>query len=572
MDIKHDLLPKQKPRKHGLNVVVDLFPLATELYEEIDKLDLINRLKQVKQLGTINVSKNLIKTRYDYVILQLYFHQIIRKNIQSELKYSYNNKLRTTDLLKGYELFDNDLTDSEPVTLADVMQILAIAYNVGHFYNTFVASKAIMLLSIQEASFEEHIIKASNDRRYQEIAEKVLCSHNYQRLHLLNSLLILERCERSKKAVRIAKELILSYLSENDLPGNSKLHWYFDLFRKVRMVSFVAYDLQITTVPFTIDLWNKDGLLYFFREYLAEYNNNNSSTALISEMAGLLNGAVYNEVNSSICATQISKQMIRNLCLDAEWKDYYQEYWYNENSVLNVKYPKKYDYEALFLKITFKEKYRRLAEELYEALDHQHNTRVGYYLRHTGEMTISLSIKKQCQEKMNVAFKVLKTVVSYARKMKLDEDDACYILTAKFFLYYFFGERELFIRPVLHESKCVICTKGRNARINELQELLLKGSEDEKHEVEAMITYLKDDSINDTAITISGSTVVYKRQGEATSEFDGICIYPNRARDQVVLFEAKNTNEKPSYGKKCLKNKLKNLGLKYEYNVNFSRI
>lgn len=38
MDIKHDLLPKQKPRKHGLNVVVDLFPLATELYEEIDKL------------------------------------------------------------------------------------------------------------------------------------------------------------------------------------------------------------------------------------------------------------------------------------------------------------------------------------------------------------------------------------------------------------------------------------------------------------------------------------------------------------------------------------------------------
>ena len=38
MEIKHDLLPKQKTRKHNLRVEIDLYPYATELYEELDKI------------------------------------------------------------------------------------------------------------------------------------------------------------------------------------------------------------------------------------------------------------------------------------------------------------------------------------------------------------------------------------------------------------------------------------------------------------------------------------------------------------------------------------------------------
>ena len=463
MDIKHDLLPSQKRRKHGLKVTIDLFPLATDLYDEFEKLGFIDRLKQVKQLGAISVTKKLTKSRYDYVILQLYFHQLIRKRIQSELKYSYNNRLKPVDLLKGYDLYDDDLSDQNPVTLADVIQILVIVYNIGHFHNTFIASKAVMMLSMREHSFKELIIKASDDARYQEVAKMVLDSHNYQRMHLLNTLLTIERCDHSKRAVRVAKELVLSYLSENNLPNNSRLHWYFELFRKVRTASFVSYDLQIASVPFTIDLWNTEGLVYFFRENLAEYNNNTSSTTLVSEMAGMLNASVYNELENSICFTQISKQMVKGLCSSDEWEDYYQEYWKKEDSIFNAKYPKKHDYDATFLKITFQERNRNLTEELYETLDQQHNTRVGYYLRHTGEMTISLSIRKGCNEKTKVAFKTLKTVVSYARRMHLPEDDASFILATKFFLYYFFGERDLYIKPVLHESKCVVCTKGKNA-------------------------------------------------------------------------------------------------------------
>ncbi len=68
--------------------------------------------------------------------------------------------------------------------------------------------------------------------------------------------------------------------------------------------------------------------------------------------------------------------------------------------------------------------------------------------------------------------------------------------------------------------------------------------------------------MGDITITVSGSTVVYQ-DGKSICEFDGIIIYPNRDKNQVVLIEAKNTDEKPSYGKKCLMAKLRKLGIDF---------
>ncbi len=91
MIINHDLLPKQKSRKFGLKVAIDLYPIASELYCLLNSIGLIDRIKEVPQLGLIKVNPKLKKSRYDYLLLQLYFHQIIKKNIQGCLKYTYNN-------------------------------------------------------------------------------------------------------------------------------------------------------------------------------------------------------------------------------------------------------------------------------------------------------------------------------------------------------------------------------------------------------------------------------------------------------------------------------------------------
>ena len=562
MNIEHDLLPKQRRHRQGLKVSVDLFPLATELYEELDRIGIIDRLKAVKQLGLLEVPKKLEKTRYDYVVLQMYFHEIIRKNIQSSLQFTYSNRIRLTDFPEDHDLDETVINKDDQITLADIIQLLIVAYNIGHFYNTFVASRAIVMLASREPTFHEHIQNSSKDERYRTAADSALKSHNYQRIHLLNTLLVLERCDQNKRSVRIAKELVLAYLIESKLPEKNKLRYAFNLFRSVRTVAYVAYDLQIAGVPFAIDLLNEEGLLAFFDEYLAYFNNSEAASNLILAMVRMLSSSVYNELSSVIQTTRISKHMIDGLCVGNDWLDYYEEYWLSSGSQLNIRHSQRFDYESPYLKLTFLPPDRNLTEQLYEDLDRQENTRVGFYLRHTGEMTVVSAVKKSCVNKTGVSFRTLRKTVSYIRMMRLAADDPHYILAVKYFLYYLFNSHQTFIRPVLDEKKCVICTKGKNARITELKKLLVGGTPDERHEAEAMISFLEADELGDITLTVSGSTVVYQ-DGKMLCEFDGIIIYPNREAEQVVLIEAKNTYEKPSYGKKCLIGKLKKLGMSF---------
>ena len=57
MEIKHDLLPTQKSRKHNLKVAIDIYPIATELYEELNRIGIIERIKAIPQLGVIKVTE-----------------------------------------------------------------------------------------------------------------------------------------------------------------------------------------------------------------------------------------------------------------------------------------------------------------------------------------------------------------------------------------------------------------------------------------------------------------------------------------------------------------------------------
>lgn len=86
------------------------------------------------------------------------------------------------------------------------------------------------------------------------------------------------------------------------------------------------------------------------------------------------------------------------------------------------------------------------------------------------------------------------------------------------------------------------------------------------HEVNFLIECLENDTRNDTTITIPASILVYQKNapGKKLCEFDGMIIHPNRKSNQVILLEAKNTSNAPSYAKKCLCEKLDKIG--YTYN------
>ena len=144
MKIKYNLLPKHKTQKHNLNVEIDLYPYATELYEELDKIGIIERIKEIPQLGVIKVKKKLAKTRWDYVM-----HKLIKSRLQGDLRYTYNNLINSKQFREDYVYFDKKNKPS----MGDIFQLLTIVYNVGHFYNTFTASRAIVMIAQEDRNF-----------------------------------------------------------------------------------------------------------------------------------------------------------------------------------------------------------------------------------------------------------------------------------------------------------------------------------------------------------------------------------------------------------------------------------
>ena len=568
--IIHDLLPKQRSRKHNLKVEIDIYPYATELYEELEHIGIINRVKEIPQLGVIKVAKRLAKTRYDYIMLQLYLHQMIKNHLMGQLRLTYNNYVAAKEFRKDYKYIKKD----KP-SIGDILQLLTIVYNIGHFYNTFTASRAVTMLASEDSAFFDMVVGASTSERFQEAAKSILNSKNYQRLHLLNSILILERCDQAKQSVSLAMEILYAYINESTLPEDSKLKYAFAIFRNVRTVSYMAYDLQIAETPLTIDLCNEKAMILLLQELLSEYNNNQSSHHLVQSTTKLLDDTVYNENSNAICYYKISRKMVSLITKDPSYTstNYYADLFADKSSILNRTHAHKRDYaQSQILKLTFSGDQRFLSEALLADLEKINNTRVGYYDRHSGEQTILVSIKKNCDPSTKIysAFKAMKCAVSYLRRIAdISSSDVRFILCTKFFLFYLFDENPVVIKPTIDREKCVICTRGKNSRVKELRSLLCAsaGTEDENHEVEFLLSQLESDSINDTSITLPASILVYQKDavGRKLCEFDGMIIHPMRKMDQVVFLEAKNRNEKPAFGKNCLKEKLDKFPIRYNY-------
>lgn len=569
MEINYDLLPKQKTQKHNLGVEIDLYPYATELYEELDKMGIIERIKEIPQLGVIKVKKKLAKTRFDYVMLQLYLHKLIKNRLQGDLRYTYNNYINSKEFREDYVYPDKKNKPS----MGDIFQLLTIIYNVGHFYNTFTASRAITMIAQEDSDFRNLVVNACTEERYQNVAKTILESKNYQRLHLLNLILVLEHCNKSKQSVSVALEILYAYINEQLLSEESKLRYAFAIFRNVRTVSYMAYDLQIAETPLTIDLCNEKAMVLLLKELLSEYNNNQSSNHLVGSITKLLDDTVYNENSNAICYYKISRKMVSLLTkkLDCTDVNYYNDLFINKFSILNQVHTHKRDYvQSQILKLTFTSEQRVISEPLLYELEKINNTRVGYYDRHSGEQTILVSIKRNCNsdDKRYAAYKTLKCTVNYLRRISnISSCDSRFLLAVKFFLFYLFDENPVVIKPTINRDICVVCTRGKNTRIKELQSLLKSsiGNEDENHEVKFLLSQIINDSINDTTITIPASIIVYQKDavGRKLSEFDGLIIHPMRKSNQVIFLEAKNRDKKPSFGKKCLIEKFDKFSFKY---------
>ena len=548
---------KLEQGKNKKTVNIDLFSLTSELYEELDKVGIIERIKKVPQLGTMKVNKRNKKTRYDYIMLQLYLHQVIKKELKTKLELSYGTWVN--------EFLSENLNLDEKVTVGNIIQILAIIYNIGHYYNTFTASRAVIEYASKNNQFKQLLIDESHDSQYQEIARRLFEKKEYSRLHLLNSYLILERCDSQKASVQIAKKILFAYINEDE--QDEKIKYIFRLFKNIRTVSFIAYDLQVSNTPLTFEISDEKKLSVFFNELLAEYNDKEPSQKLVDMTVKLLDDTLYFKPDNVINQTTIMKKIVRKLEYDHPVEKYFEKYFMDPESILNKKYGVETDYDtAKMLKLTYAKEEVHIAEEIIRKLDKLENVRIGTYNRNHGEKTIIVAVKRKCDDKKKIkaTYKVMQYVANAQNRNNVDMADFKYLMVVKYFLYYLFGGRNLAIKPTIDEEMCSLCNAGCKKRVDSVQRYLnnSKAKEDINHETEFMIMRLKEDKKSDLSICIPASIEVYKdNKGKSQlCEFDGLVIFPNRREKQLLFLEAKNRDTKPERGRKDLIKKIREIG------------
>lgn len=539
---------------------------AEQLRKELEEHQFLSRLSQIPQLGMMEVKEEHKKSREDYLNLQLDIHEVLKKGISEKLTYTYNSKLNLKILKK-------DMLEGHNPSVWDCVQIMALVSNIGHTKNTFAASIGILLACKKDEEVKETFLANYQETDSREIAEQIIDTQDYRHFPMCVALMMLERC-KELTSVKVAKELIKKYLLRSD-KGNEKLEFVFDLFKNVRNFTFYAFDLPVSKLPFRIEYTDDDAICMVFEEIQGKYNDNTPAKNLFQSIVKLLDDTVYNVPKDTIIRyRRTSKEIQKSLQNGALKNTDFLDMVLQEGSIFNQRYPqRKVDMdEENILKLTLSTKEVEF-DKLLEQMEHTQFVRTAYYDRENGQKSILVVLSKKVT--LYHAFCVLKILIRYTIDTGKEEhpdiftEDKQFISIAKFFLYHLFNKRTVMIDET--KGVDVYVARGKTKRMKPLENAI-KGnrSDDEEHELSVILTYLKRDSKNDTAIVIGGSTRVFRNENEnkkgknVLSEYDGIIIYPNRTEKQIVFLEAKNRKRNTHEAKKALQEKFRNAGIVYE--------
>ena len=282
--ITHDLLPKQKPRSVYSTRKIFLYSQSQAFYLELERIGIIDRMKQVPQLGVIKVGKDLQKSRFDYAVMQMYLHQLAQETINDELKIRYGNELNPSNVFP----FRGSIDLPEKFSIMELIQILILVLNMGHFHGTFTSSRAVILHAKRNKAFKKCLVESFPNEGSREIVKQCIEDCDESRLHHLNARLILDQRDQSLPSVRLAETILHSYMSDEVANDEEKRQYIFHLFKTIRDVAYVAYDLHVAGTPFHIDVLSREEMKVLLRELLSHFNDRASTRTLLQSMKKLL--------------------------------------------------------------------------------------------------------------------------------------------------------------------------------------------------------------------------------------------------------------------------------------------
>ena len=528
-------------RRQEESVDIVLYKNADKLYKELEVNGYIKRLQEIRQLGPVKPKKDNKIYRYDYMFIQLYLHKLIR-HMRLLTKYGKNN-----------QLFNSNKTYAMNITLSEALQLLVILYNVGHFYNTFTASRAVILQANKNEVFCNQLLAQFTRQEFRDAAYNMVNKYQYDKWHLLNTYLLLHHLHLSPELIQVCEYLLLLCIAnKNNL--TTKEQYLLTVFDEIRGIAYAACDLQSFRLALAIDLHSEEELKSLLRELLSKHNNAEPVKTMLETIRKLLSDTGYNSPRNVIQYYNLSQTISDELStLSAqpnEWQ--YFDLWQNPSSALNKQYTSHAIHSKQFLKVKFRADEYNLFVKLIGILQHTQNIEFGYYTRPNESYTVILCIKRQkdAMQYIVIANRIVRRIVAVVHK-SWSSNDCRYVLIAKFLLYYVFQQRECDITSIDADT-CTLCLDGRKAKADALKTMIKIA---EKHNANNMLPHISNDSIQEVkymkeyiektsqrhiSLVIPASIqVLHQEKPEQFHEFDGIIINPTR--QSIVFLEAKNT-------------------------------
>lgn len=164
-----------------------LFGRTVELFDLMDKNNIIQKTKNTSQLGTLKyVYPGAHHTRYEYIFTQW---MLISNIVASKGSVSRGVELSLSSYLKEYEV------RGWKISGGDVMQSLALLSNVGHMYDTFTMSRILMRLLLESQKGDKvfyTVYKRNLPSTIHNVFDELLEKGNYYKLHLFHAIHIVQ--------------------------------------------------------------------------------------------------------------------------------------------------------------------------------------------------------------------------------------------------------------------------------------------------------------------------------------------------------------------------------------------
>jgi len=541
---------------------IEFYLYLEALKEELSKLGFYQRLEQIPQLGLIRVSAAYLKKRQTYMMMQLFLHDVCRRNKTLKSRFSYGTYISAKDL----GITKKIIMDGKQPSIADAEQILVLSSNIGHFYNTFASSRAMITFLRHNSSALSKFLNLFDAEDMKQAAKEIIDNEDYHRFHLLNGYLIMSNCSSSNPSVMLSKALLMLYLNRSNLELSEKMTFVFQQYEIIRDLAMITYDLQVASIPFQMAVWKEKALNSFLVERVSAFQNNEAASAFMRSTKKLLNDTLYCKEEQVLKEYQAGKMMAGRMTensLDTTYA-YLQTYILGVGYGINEPYHPSRTYGAKnkpWLKVTLK-----ATPELARTLDRIEYVDAGYYDRNESRTFIA-QIKDTCPNRGYTALKLLRSLI-----LSIQEDenelrkDKALLHGTLFFLSEVFQKTIQIDATVTSQQSCVIGVRGSRKRWGLLNKALLESkthNEDSKHELEFMRDYLKRDHKNDYTIMIPASIKVKTPVFKDLCEIDGIIVFPYRTADQIVILEAKN-RAIAGRAAHCIKEKLEKLSIPYD--------